>query len=428
MQPAYYRIDADETGHFAVRMFSGDDAPILREPRFEGYAINSVLHEAQGELSLLAKGDSARARVWLILDKYGVDPVYPEAVHHEVSQLLSNPGLDDPQLDDMTGHAFITIDNEDSRDLDQAMYIEPDGNGFCVYYALADAAHYVPPGSALFADALNRGASYYLPEMSVPMLPAALSEDLISLNPQVERRALVFVIKLDADAEVLESRIERARILSRAKLSYNGVQDYHDNSEGHMLDGQDFTHTLQLLRTVGEKRIGLARLRNVVEYDRMSLDVSYASERGDRFVIREDQRLPVESWNEQISLLCNHQGANMLLEAQAQYNVLPIFRVHDAPDQERLKKFSMLLNELAKQHNLPREKWIWRWRDSRYGKQESIAEFLRRLPDDGDTHAIKRAIKYQAQMLNSASVFTAAPRTTSFAETGRLRALQLAHA
>lgn len=99
----------------------------------------------------------------------------------------------------------------------------------------------------------------------------------------------------------------------------------------------------------------------------------------------------------------------MLMAAQAQHNIHPIFRVHDAPETERLRKFSSMLNEITEQHRLKRELWIWRWRDGSYGKKESLAEFLRRLPDGVNTLAVKRAITHQAQMLNTASVFTALP-------------------
>jgi len=363
-------------------------------------------HEA---VSVIAEGGTAQARVWHILDAHDVSPDYPDVVFREVAEHLARPGLDDASLTDLTDLAFITIDNEDSRDLDQAMYIMPHGQGYRIYYALADAAYYVAPGSALFAEALARGASYYLPEMSVPMLPPALSEGLISLNPNVARRALVFVIDVDDEAVVVATRLERARICSRAKLSYDGVQAFHDAPQTSGLGGHDYSETLQLLRVVGDKRIALARQRNVVEYARRSLEVHYADDSREHFEISDDPRLASESWNEQISLLCNYEGAKLLMEEQAHREIQPVFRVHEPPNAERLKKFSRLLNRLIDAHGLSREVWVWRWRDGSYGDQETIAHYLRRLPRDAETDAVRRAITHQAQMLNNASVFTAVP-------------------
>lgn len=414
MSEAYFEIERDVDGARGRKLFTGDERIYLSTSDFEPLEAGAIVKvvtpstQAEATIEVLAHPDTARARVWGILDAFEVDPAYPTEVHDEVSGLLSKPGLDDPILIDMRDRAFITIDNEDSRDLDQAMYIKRAERGFDVYYALADAAFYVASGSALFADALHRGSSYYLPDMSVPMLPSPLSEGLISLNPQVDRRALVFVIKLDEKGEVLHREIQRARINSRAKLSYDGVQAYHDDKPASELHGQDYTDTLDLLKSVGDLRIELARLRNVVEYDRIGLSVEYVND-GEKFVITEDARNDVESWNEQISLLCNHEGANLLLEAQSQRDIQPIYRVHTAPDAERLKKFSRILNALVHDHAIDEAVWKWRWRDGEFGRKETIAAYLRRLPDEGGHLPLRRAIEHQARMLNNASVFSAEP-------------------
>ena len=101
----------------------------------------------------------------------------------ETNYWLKHDGLDDPQLLDLTHLPFVTIDNENSRDLDQAVHIDRTDQGYRVMYALADAAYYISPGSALFDEALKRGTSYYTPLLSAAMLPPPLSEGLISLNP-----------------------------------------------------------------------------------------------------------------------------------------------------------------------------------------------------------------------------------------------------
>lgn len=414
MSDAYFKVESNVDGIRGRKLFTGDDVVYASMPAFEpiepGAVVKLTTIDGLPDVTteVLANAETARARVWGILDDFDVDPTYSAQVHNEVTALLSKPGLDDLALTDMRALAFITIDNEDSRDLDQAMYIERSEQGFDVYYALADAAFYVASGSVLFADALHRGSSYYLPDMSVPMLPSPLSEGLISLNPQVDRRALVFVIKLDEKGGVLNAEIQRARIMSRAKLSYDGVQAYHDDKKSSDLTDKDYTDTLDLLKIVGDLRITLARLRNVVEYDRVGLSVEYVNN-GEKFVITEDARNNVESWNEQISLLCNHEGAKLLLEAQSQRDIQPIFRVHTAPDAERLKKFSRILNALVNDHKLDGAIWKWRWRDSDLGSQETIAEYLRRLPDDGVSLPLRRAIEHQARMLNNASVFSAEP-------------------
>jgi len=165
-----------------------------------------------------------------VLRRYSIATEHSKAVHEEVSRWQAQPNIDDPTLTDWTTLPFVTIDNPDSRDLDQALFIESQPSGYRCRYALADAYHYVQPGTALFQEALERGSSYYLPGRSIPMLPVALSEDLVSLNADVERRAIVFDMTLTEDGACTNTEIVRARIKSHAKLSYEGVQRWFDDT------------------------------------------------------------------------------------------------------------------------------------------------------------------------------------------------------
>ncbi|MBX2884294.1 MAG: RNB domain-containing ribonuclease, partial [Granulosicoccus sp.] len=124
-----------------------------------------------------------------LLHRLEINTEHSSASMAEVEHLLQNDGLDDPELIDLTHLPFVTIDNPDSRDLDQALLIERHAERYRIRYALADASFYVKPHSALFQEALTRGSSYYTPTVAIPMLPVELSEGLISLNPNVSRRA-----------------------------------------------------------------------------------------------------------------------------------------------------------------------------------------------------------------------------------------------
>ncbi|MBL8740386.1 MAG: RNB domain-containing ribonuclease, partial [Myxococcales bacterium] len=125
---------------------------------------------------------SAEAALESVLAELEITRDFPDDVTGEVEAWLARPGIDDPALVDLRALPFVTIDGPTSKDLDQALYIEKAGKGHVVHYALADASHYAPSASALFREALRRGASFYFPGFSVPMLPRALSEGLVSLN------------------------------------------------------------------------------------------------------------------------------------------------------------------------------------------------------------------------------------------------------
>ncbi|MEM7250627.1 MAG: RNB domain-containing ribonuclease [Pseudomonadota bacterium] len=341
--------------------------------------------------------------------RHDVQPDYPPSVLSAATAWNDDPGINDPTLVDLTNLPFVTIDNEDSRDLDQAVWVgdgrqakAPDAQ-FCVFYALADASHYVRPGEPLFDEALRRGASFYLPGLAIPMLPRSLSEGLISLNPNVDRRSMVMCIGIDASGEVTDSRIERARIRSRAKLSYVGVQAVLDGDQAPALP-EGVASSLRNLVAVGERRLARAEERDIVRYRRTEVMVK-ASDGNDRFVVLNRPRLAIEKYNEQISLLANIEGARFLAEAAAHNAIAqPIFRVHPDPGRDRLRGFASLLKTLTEAHRLPEDPWRWR-----PGGPSSLADYLDALPSGGPAGAIAKAIHRQALLLNYRSEFTPTP-------------------
>ncbi|HEY1088689.1 MAG TPA: RNB domain-containing ribonuclease, partial [Archangium sp.] len=222
---------------------------------------------------------------------------FPPEVLAETDAWLKAPHIDDPVLVDRTALPFVTIDNAHSKDLDQAVFVSREGDGYLVAYAIADASFYVRFGSALFAEAMRRGASYYFPGFSVPMLPRPLSEGLISLNPDGPRRAIIFFHHLDKFGELLGTRLERARVKSRGKLSFSDVQLLVDDRAKSPLAGREYEASMLLLRDVGRLRIELAAKKGLVRYRREEVSVELDGE-GVSFTVMEAVRDEVELWNE----------------------------------------------------------------------------------------------------------------------------------
>ena len=242
------------------------------------------------------KTHDPHALIYEALQSLDISIEYPVACAEETEYWLKNDGLDDPELLDLTHLPFVTMDNEDSRDLDQAFYIENTNQGYRVMYALADAAWYIRPGSALFDEALKRGTSYYTPLLAAAMLPAALSEGLISLNPDVYRRSLVFDMSLDIDAAVTNCTISRARIKSHAKLSYAGVQGWLDSRPAAT---RPFDNSLHLLKELGNKLIRAAESRGVIRFDRSDTQIQISGSPPQLIPVRRE-RYDTERYNEQL--------------------------------------------------------------------------------------------------------------------------------
>ncbi|MEM7258832.1 MAG: RNB domain-containing ribonuclease, partial [Pseudomonadota bacterium] len=408
MAERYAKILVSAQGSYAADLFRSDKVLALDSGNYPAGTIvqYTTNHNAAVVTAVVASENSALAVIWNALSENGIDPEFPPQVSEEVGNIVRAPGIDQADLADLTHLPFITIDNVDSRDLDQAMHIGVSDDEFVLHYALADAAHFVRPGSALFAEALQRGASFYVPGFAVPMLPRELSEDLVSLNEGVTRRALVFVMRFDQLGNVLDTSVQQARIVSAAKLSYQGVEEYYRTGELSDLAGRPFTPTLDYLREFGRLRIEQARRRNVVEYDRSSVEISLSND-GETFQLIDTERLMVEKYNEQVSLVCNGEGARLLSEAGLTSLVQAVYRVHEAPDAERLSKFSRLLKGLIKRYQLDPKMWVWRWRDGRYGPKENLSDYLQRLKDNHADKHLLAAVQRHALMLSPASRFTA---------------------
>jgi ribonuclease R len=130
---------------------------------------------------------------------------------------------------DLRDLPLVTIDGEDARDFDDAVFAEPDGDGFRLVVAIADVAHYVRPGSALDRSAWTRGNSCYFPDRVVPMLPEPLSNGWCSLRPNEDRGCLFVDMKVDAGGRKLSHRFGRGLMRSAARLTYTQVQDAHES-------------------------------------------------------------------------------------------------------------------------------------------------------------------------------------------------------
>jgi ribonuclease R len=353
--------------------------------------------------AILAAGGGARASLYRIAGSLGLDPSFSAEVIAEVASLLASPGIEDPSLVDLTALPFVTIDGPTSKDLDQAIHVEREGEGYLVRYALADAACFVKPGTALFTEALARGASFYFPGLSIPMLPRPLSEGIISLNPDGPRRALTFAVHLGARGEIRSTELVHARVRSRKKLAFGDVQGLYDAPRESPLSGTEMEESLLLLRTVGELRMADAAERDVVRYRRTEVGIEIDAA-GLEAVIVESIRDDVELYNEQISLLVNAEGGRLLREHPSPA-IQPIYRIHPAPDPDRLEELRRTLDHIAEAHGLPDAPWRWRASDP----EESLALYLSRLPTEGDHERITRAIDRQCVLANLRSSYASEP-------------------
>ena len=237
------------------------------------------------------------------------------------------------------------------------------------------------------------------------MLPRQLSEGLISLNPDIRRRALVFRMSVHADGSLGETQIIRAAIRSRAKLSYAGVQEFidyarSDRQQEHAFASEDYADSLLLLEQTGERRISEAKRRNVISYKRSEASVS--TDNNGRFIIKQRERYDSERYNEQVSLMCNMEGARILSDQRSNDPELhSIFRIHGAPLEKRLAHLRQDIDDLVEARNLSAD---WQWKTD-----QNLEEYLRLLPQSAGHAALRQAIERMILLTNQASLFDDEP-------------------
>jgi len=175
----------------------------------------------------------ARSVSLIAIHTHDIPVAFPQPAVEEAERAQATPLGRRTDLRDVP---LVTIDGEDARDFDDAVFAEPDDSvapgGFRLVVAIADVAHYVRPGSPLDHAARTRGNSVYFPDRVVPMLPEALSNGWCSLRPQEDRGCLFVELRIDAGGNKLAHRFGRGLMRSAARLTYTEVQQAHDAGIG----------------------------------------------------------------------------------------------------------------------------------------------------------------------------------------------------
>jgi len=248
--------------------------------------------------------------------------------------------------EDLRRIPLITIDPEDARDHDDAVYAEPDTDarnpgGFILWVAIADVAHYVTPGSALDRAAVRRGNSVYFPDRVVPMLPEALSADLCSLRQGEDRACLAIRIIVDANGEKKGARLVRGLMKSAARLSYAQAQA--------AWDGQPDDATAPILEPVLKPLFAAYETLKLAREKRSPLDLDLPEHRiafgpdGKVASVKRRERLETMRLIEEFMILANVAAAELL---EARRTPL-LYRVHESPDSEKLRAFQQFVESLG---------------------------------------------------------------------------------
>jgi len=297
-------------------------------------------------LRVLGDPDDPRTEVEKVLAVANVEDTFPDEVERQAQAYPSSvTDADRADRADLRHIPFTTIDPETARDFDDAVAVERlDSGGTRLWVAVADVSHYVREGTPLDAEARKRGCSLYLPNRAIPMLPEALSAHLCSLVPEEDRLAMVVCIDYDHNAEVLATDFMAAVIHSQARLDYPGVAAaLGGDTRGKRKKYEPFLPALRYMDSLSRQLRAQRLLRGSLDFD---LPEPYVELDHDdpRLVrdIRKSRRDPGErqaySMIEEFMLAANEAVARSFSERHED----TVWRIHDAPDPDRLELFSQL--------------------------------------------------------------------------------------
>lgn len=239
---------------------------------------------------------------------------------------------------------FVTIDGEDAKDFDDAVYCVPrEKGGWLLYVAIADVSHYVKPDSALDQEAYKRGNSVYFPGKVIPMLPEALSNNLCSLNPKVDRLVLACEMTINDTGRIMRYRFMEGVIHSHARLTYNQVYAVMEKQDRRMRDQYSefvpqLSHLYDIFRVLSKAR----RSRGAIDFDLPETKIIFGSSRKIEKIVpyeRFDSHRVIEE-----CMLCANICAARFIKKNKQPG---LYRVHEGPTVEKLHDLRQFLQEMG---------------------------------------------------------------------------------
>ncbi len=272
----------------------------------------------------------------------------PEGWSHDAEQEATRFTEEVPEeakqgREDIRNLPLVTIDGEDARDFDDAVYCEQQGSGWRLLVAIADVSSYVKPGMALDSDAAERGTSVYFPERVIPMLPEVLSNGLCSINPDVDRLCMVCELNLDEDGGVENYHFFEGVMRSHARLTYTKVAAILVDGDKELREQYaPQVPYLENLHALYKVLLKSRQQRGAIDFETTETRIVFGEDRKiDSIVpvIRNDAHKLIE----ECMLLANTSAADFL-----QKHKLPaLFRVHGKPNEEKITSLREFLSELG---------------------------------------------------------------------------------
>ena len=303
-------------------------------------------------LEVLGDHSTPGLEIEVAIRSHGLSHIWPKNVEKEVARIPKQVGPRDAEdRFDLRDVPFVTIDGEDAKDFDDAVFAHRHQRGnWTLYVAIADVSHYAKIGSALDEEAINRGTSVYFPGHVIPMLPEELSNGLCSLKPKVDRLAMICEMEISAQGHLADFSFYEGVIHSHARMTYTEVANillHPSNATEEKVQKRAANNYKRLTKHLDDLYSLYKALRTTRESDG-AMDFE---SRETRIVFGEDKKIkeiiPVERNDahrliEECMLCANIAAAQLLEESETP----ALYRIHEGPNLEKLENIREFLSEL----------------------------------------------------------------------------------
>jgi ribonuclease R len=279
-----------------------------------------------------------------VVKAYELPVEFPEEVMRSLSKVPEE--IDPEEIKnrmDIRDIPTVTIDGEDAKDLDDAISITKEGDIYHLGVHIADVTHYVRENTPLDREALRRGTSVYLVDRVIPMLPHKLSNGICSLNPGVDRLALSCFMDIDTKGNVLGHQIAETVIRSDRRMTYTSVAKIvEDNDENVIREYEDFVPMFRMMQELAEVLRERRQRRGSINFDFPESKI-LVDEKGRPIEIKPYERNKATKIIEEFMLI-----ANETIAEDFYWQELPfLYRTHENPDEEKIKKLAIFINNFG---------------------------------------------------------------------------------
>jgi ribonuclease R len=307
----------------------------------------------EGEIiSVLGDSEDTSALIKALLINSGITEEFSQEVTEEVGEISENIQAEIANRKDLRDLDIITIDGEDAKDLDDAVYVEKNENGYKLLVSIADVSFYVKEGTELNKEAVKRGNSIYLVDRVIPMLPRKLSNNLCSLNPNEDKLTFTVEMHFDDKGKLIKNDFYRSVIKSKYRMTYTNVNRIIDKED------EVINEYKPIVKMVNEM-LELSKILRDAKKRRGSIDFELPET---KVVLGEDKKIAdivlrkrgeAERLIEDFMVVTNETVAEKLFWEE----IPTIYRVHEDPDKakmltlnETLIKFGYSLTNIDEMH------------------------------------------------------------------------------